>query len=274
MRYLISAHGCYYKTEKVPLHNVRLEFHSSEDECVNYRFSYIKSFCSKSINKRNKAYKPVRKVDHQYYQMDLTRSNDDTSPCFIYCCSKQELLYDFDNGDLTLTNLIDMVRLHAEKHGHTGWIYISMLTCNTDCYDTSEEELTIPLRRLESFNNRRLVTTVIKNRRKRSLQTRKNNMRRLPYSSLKRKHIPKIGDRMIDKRGNEIEIQTKEESVQLRKNPKFVYLPKLQPGDYVMYEADLWVIDDIKQKHNGIIRNIKTNEIANVDIRDLIKTEF
>lgn len=133
MRYVISAHGCYRKEEKVHLKGMRLEFHSAENEYLEYSKAYLKTFCKKSMNKRNKAYKPVRKVDDYYYQMELGRKTKDTFESYIYCCTTKQMIYDFRYGDLLLSDALDLIRLHADLENKGTWIFVSMLTCNTIC---------------------------------------------------------------------------------------------------------------------------------------------
>jgi hypothetical protein len=273
MRYLISAHGCYRKNEKVPLHQVRLEFHSAENEYVEYSDAYLKTFCTKSINKRNNAYKPVRKVDHHYYEMEFGRESKDTFTSFIYCCTTREILYDFNYGDLLLSDVVDMIRIHAHLRNHDKWIYLSMLTCNDECR-TKKEEVGVVLHRKKSFTemNIRPKTYNWKKIRTLSLNTRKQNMLNLPYSQRSRKHILKIGNTVKHRStGVTTIIESKEQKKSVKQDPEQVYLPNLKLDDSVMYESDLWTIVDVQ---GVVIQHPMTGMQKTVEATDLVKLEF
>lgn len=274
MRYVISAHGCYRKHEKVPLHQVRLEFHAAENEYVEYSDAYLKTFCSKSINKRNKAYKPVRKVDHRYYEMELGRKSGDTFSSFIYCCTTREMLYDFNYGDLLLSDAIDMIHLHARLRNHDDYIYVSMLTCNDECGSTNE--VGVVLHRKKSFTemNVRPKTYNWKTSRAAALNTRKSNMMTVPNSQRSRRHILKIGNSVKHRSTGVVTvIESKAQKKSIKQDPEQVYFPNLNLGDQVMYEADLWMIVDIQGNEYRILHPM-TSMLKTVEIQDLVKVEF
>ena len=276
MRYLISAHGCYRKHEKVPLHQIRLEFHSAENEYVEYSDAYLQTFCSKSINKRNKAYKPVRKVDHHYYEMEFGRETKDTFTSFIYCCTTQEMLYDFNNGDLLLSDVIDLIRIHAHLRNHDKWIYLSMLTCNEECH-TKKEEVGVVLHRKQSFTQMNIKPNSYnwKTNRRVSLNTRKKNMMTLPYSQRSRKHILKIGNTVKHKTTGLITvIQSKEQKKSIKQDPEQVYFPNLNIGDQVMYQSDLWMIVNFGKEHPYVLQYPRTGELVEADLQEVVKVEF
>jgi len=274
MRYLISAHGCYRKSEKVPLHQIRLEFHAAENEYVEYSDAYLKTFCSKSINKRNKAYKPVRKVDHHYYEMEFGRESKDTFTSFIYCCTTREVLYDFNYGDLLLSEVIDLIRIHAHLRNHDKWIYLSMLTCNDDC--RSKNEVGVVLHRKHSFTemNIRPETYNWKTRRNVSLNIRKKNMLTLPNSQRSRRHILKIGNTVKHKTTGVVTvIESKQQKKSIKLDPEQVYFPNLKIDDSVMYQSDLWSIVDV-QENQFVILHPMTGTQKTVDVQELVKVEF
>jgi hypothetical protein len=211
--------------------------------------------------------------------MEFGRETRDTFHSFIYCCTTQELLYDFNNGDLLLSDVIDLIRLHADLRNPDSWIYLSMLTCNGLCKDKSEE-YGVVLHRKKSFteSNLRPKNRNWKGTRNVALFTRKRNMRLVPNSSRSRRHILKIGNSVRHRKtGIKTEIKTKEEKQSIRRDPDQLFSPHLNLDDQVMYHAELWGIVDEEIRdgiHHYWIKHLRTGDRVMADSRELVKVEF
>jgi hypothetical protein len=280
MRYLLAAHGCYHDKEKVSLRGIDLEFYSEQNECVRYTSQYIHSFCRESTHKDN-VYKPVFVAKKNYYEMSFNREYGDKVPSFISCCTTGEIIYDFKDGDLTLSEVLDIIRIHADFN-YPKYILpkLSILACNAACY-TSDETTNIILHRRKSFNeqNRTNQNLTLRQSRYNSSQKRKRNMNRLGYIAKKRRHFLKPGDNVVSKAtGNitPVENMPREELKKIRRDPDLFWLPRLKVGDQVMHESTLWIIEDISKGHFAYctIRNIKTGKEARVKSVFLIKVNI
>jgi len=275
MRYYISAHGCYRKYEKVPLEDLVLDFYSAENEFLDYSDAYVQSFCSKSIHHK-KAYKHVRRVKHHYYEMELGSEESDTFDSYVECCTTRERLYDFKHGDRLLSDILDLIRLHASQQEKPTKIYVSMLTCNDECNIRRKKEVGVVLRRSSSFSqtNYNARTKNLANVRKLSLLMRHHNMQSNPNSSRRMKHHLKRGNRVLDKKtGEKIRIQNKTQKSTFKRNPNYMFVPNVGLGDHVMYDKTMWQVIDEK-KGQSTIQQLQTKDMVTVDTHDLMKIEF
>jgi hypothetical protein len=278
MRYFITSHGCYNKDKKVDLKKLTLLFYTRENECLFYGNKYLKSFCNESLNKR-KEYKPLFKKRGEYFQMEFGREEKDKHESYIYCCNTKERIYDFKNGDLLLSQVVDLVTLHNNSESP---IYLSMLTCNIEC-DNDEEEYGRKLHRKSSFKQfgENLFPesfTKEKSEQGRLLSRKlRNSIPSLKKNTLKSSHILKSGNYVLSN-GKKVQVVKKDKkwfSVNGEElNRKQVkYLPDIDEGRTVMYKRDLWTVEETNGPSLSI-RNIKSRMEKKVDARDVVALEF
>ena len=275
MRYFITSHGCYTNRRKVNLKKVTLLFYAQENECVFYGNKYLKAFCNESINKR-KEYKPLFKKRREYFQMEFCRQEKDKYESYIYCCNTKERIYDFKNGDLLLSQVVDLVTLH---NGNESPIYLSMLTCNVECEDEGEE-YGRKLHRKSSFKNNFFPSKYTNKNRENKARTSKKIRSTIPdlkVSKMESRHILKSGDFVLSS-GKKVQVVKKEgkwfstEGEEL--NRKMVtYLPDIEPGRSVMYKQDLWTVEE-SEGPNLSIRNVKSRAEERVEARDVVALEY
>jgi hypothetical protein len=242
MRYLITTHGCYRKHETVDLGSAKLLVHAFENECIRYGDAYKASFCNKSIHKRKGDYKRKFIATGKYYQMEFSSLPDDPFESYIQCCTTGKRIYDFKNGDLLLSDVLDMIDAY-NKHIKDTPIYISVLTCNTECSDKENtnfgEHLTLnqPPRLYPASKKNWNVT------RKSVTNARKQNML-IPASRGTLRHRFKPGDRAIHSTKGTETFVTKENRKRLKTTSYF--LPHTKVGDAVLYQNQLWRIRSIE----------------------------
>ena len=279
MRYLITAHGCRRK-EIIPLHNVRLAMYAYEDEYVKYSPPYAADFCEKSLNKKKKAYKPLFVVSGSYYEMSFGKEQGDKFHSFVESCSKHQPIYDFANGDLLLSDVIELIRHHAYINDHEGIINLAVLTCNMPCSGPDVPNVGTHLHRSTSYENGKEPADYNwhKTRRK-SMLKRKKNMVRLPESQRIKSHIPKAGNTIYHSETHERMVVpeglTNRNRMTLKRSHYFI--PNLQSGDFVFYYGETYVIDQIAEEHRITyyeIRNTRSQETLWVDARAVIKIEY
>jgi len=278
MRYVITAHGCHRK-EKIPLHNVKLLMYAYENEYVRYKPPYAGSFCKKSYNKKSKYYKPLFRVSDRYYQMSFGREEGDRFYSYVECCKTGETIYDFANGDLLLSDVIELIKHHAAIHEYNDPLYLSILTCNTPCNGVVPDVGTY-LHRSTSYEpglepaNYNWATT-----RNKSTRRRKLNMVRLPKSRRVRSHFPKPGNTMAHSVTHEkSEVPEGLPLSDLREIHRTHYfIPNLQFGDFVYYRGETYSIQEIAEEHGIVyydIRNTRTGKSHWVKSWEVIKIEY
>ena len=274
MRYLLSSHGCYVKDKKVDLKDVTLLFYAEENECIIYGKRFLKGFCNESINKR-KEYKPRFKKRGEYFQMEYSREVSDKSESYIYCCNTKERIYDFKNGDLLLSQVIDLITLHNNSESP---IYLSLLTCNSECSDEGEE-YGQTLHRKRSFKRNYFPATMTNKNRAEKRLVSKSVRRTIPSlqtNTLKRRHLLKSGDFVLYN-GKKVQVVKKGKWFSVdgeELNRKLItYIPDIDVGQTVMVNGGLWTVEE----SNGptlSIRNLRDRRESQVETRDAVPLEI
>jgi|688.fasta_scaffold113080_2 hypothetical protein len=278
MRYFISSHGCYVNDKKVSLKDVTLLFYAQENECVFYNNKFLKSFCNESINKR-KEYKPVFKKRGEYFQMEFSREEGANYDCYIYCCTTKERIYNFKSGDLLLSQVIDLVTLHNNSYSDSP-IYLSMLTCNSEC-STENENRGRKLHRKRSFRAKGnfFPESYTKEQSEKNSHLSKTLRKRIPSlktNTLKSRHILKSGDYVLSK-GKIVQVVKKDKKWFSVNGEELVrkevtYLPDIEEGQTVMYKRDLWTVEETGPELS--IRNIKSRAEKRVNSRDVVALDY
>jgi len=247
MRYLITTHGCYRKQETIDLKSTKLLMYAYENECIRYGKEYLESFCCKSIHKKKGNYKRKFIATQKYYQMIFGSLPGDTFHSYIQCCRTGKKIYDFKHGDLLLSDAIDIITAY-NNHFNPSPIYISVLTCNTDCGDKDENEnkeygehlaLNLPPRRYPSSKkNWNLARKTVTN-------TRKENMTRPPRGRGVLRHQFKVGEIAVQPDGTHT-VVTEENKKRLKAKGTYLFTP-VKIGDAVFYQNRLWRIHSIQE---------------------------
>ena len=274
MRYLLSSHGCYVKDKKVDLKDVTLLFYAEENECIIYGKRFLKGFCNESINKR-KEYKPRFKKRGEYFQMEYSRELSDKSESYIYCCNTKERIYDFKNGDLLLSQVIDLITLHNNSESP---IYLSLLTCNSECSDEGEE-YGQTLHRKRSFKRNYFPATMTNKNRAEKRLVSKSVRRTIPSlqtNTMKRRHLLKSGDFVLYN-GKKVQVVKKGKWFSVdgeELNRKLItYIPDIDVGQTVMVDGGLWTVEE----SNGptlSIRNLMDRRESQVETKDAVPLEI
>ena len=274
MRYLLSSHGCYVKDKKVDLKDVTLLFYAEENECIIYGKRFLKGFCNESINKR-KEYKPRFKKRGEYFQMEYSREVSDKSESYIYCCNTKERIYDFKNGDLLLSQVIDLITLHNNSESP---IYLSLLTCNSECSDEGEE-YGQTLHRKRSFKRNYFPATMTNKNRAEKRLVSKSVRRTIPSlqtNTMKRRHLLKSGDFVLYN-GKKVQVVKKGKWFSVdgeELNRKMItYIPDIDVGQTVMVDGGLWTVEE----SNGptlSIRNLRDRRESQVETKDAVPLEI
>ena len=275
MRYFISSHGCFVNDKKVSLRDVTLCFYARENECVFYNNKFLKSFCNESINKR-KEYKPLFKKRGEYFQMEFSREEGDKYDSYIYCCTTKERIYNFKNGDLLLSQVIDLVSLHNNSESP---IYLSMLTCNAEC-STENENRGRKLHRKGSFKENFFPESYTKERVEETARLSKTLRKKLPSlktNTLKSRHILKSGNYVLSK-GKKVQVVRKDGKVFSVNGEELVrkevaYLPDIEEGASLLYKKGTWSVEQTNG-HTLTIRNNKTRAEKRVDARDVVVLDY
>ena len=277
MRYFISSHGCYTNRRKVNLKKVTLLFYARENECIVYNNKFLKAFCRESTDKR-KEHKPLFKKRREYFQMEFCREETDKFDSYIYCCNTKERIYDFKNGDLLLSQVVDLVTLHNDTYSDSP-IYLSMLTCNVECEGEEEEEYGRKLHRKSSFKHNFYPSKYTnKNRENKTALSKKirSTIPGLAVSKMQSRHTLKSGNSFLynGKRIKAIKKDGKWYSNGVELNRKsMTYLPHIEPGASVMYKADLWTVEESDGAYLSI-RNVKSRAEERVETRDVVALEY
>lgn len=286
MRYFITTHGCFRKKETIDLKGVHLLFHAYENECVKYNNAYLRSFCKDSINKLKGKQKPVFTATNKYYEMEFGKQEGDKFDSYIQCCTTGEIIYDFINGDLLLSDVIDIIKAHHDLYDSESPIYVSVLTCNTECSDFNTNYGTTLHRSISTKNtpnrypaNKNNWNTV----RKSARNTRKQNMNTLSISKGTRKHRLKLGNSVIHPTKGTKTVVTIENKKKLKARGSY-FLPEVESGNTVLYHNELWRIMYVEGEGEPVVRYIlehfrERNENGSplqitVDAREVIKLEF
>lgn len=275
MRYFISSHGCYTNRRKVNLKKVTLLFYARENECIIYNNKFLKAFCRESTNKR-KEHKPLFKKRREYFQMEFSREENDPCDSYIYCCNTKERIYDFKNGDLLLSQVVDLVTLHNDTYSDSP-IYLSVLTCNSECEEEGEN-YGRRLHRKSSFKNNFYPNISNENREERARTSKKirNTLPTLAFSKMQSRHTLKSGNSVLYN-GKKVKVIKKDgkwfsEGKEINRKMAS-YLPDIEPGSSVMYKADLWTVEESDGKILSI-RNVKSRVEERVEARDVVALEY
>jgi len=244
MRYLITTHGCYRKKEIIDLKSTKLLMYAYENECIRYGKEYLESFCCKSINKKKGNYKRKFIATQKYYQMIFGSLPEDTFDSYIQCCRTGKKIYDFKHGDLLLSEAIDIITAYND-HFNPSSIYISVLTCNTDCGDKENAleygehlEMNLPPRLYPSSKKNWNLT------RKTVTNARKENMTRAVSRGVL-SHKFKPGEIAVQPDGTHT-VVTEENRKKLKAMGCSLFTP-VKIGDAVFYQNRLWRIQSIQE---------------------------
>lgn len=246
MRYLISTHGCYRKQETIDLKSTKLLMYAFENECIWYKKPYLESFCCKAIHKKKGDYKRKFIATKKYYQMIFGSLLGDTFNSYIQCCRTGKKIYDFKHGDLLLSDAIDIITAY-NNHFNPSPIYISVLTCNTDCDDKDEDESKEYGEYLEVNRPPRLHPSSKKNwnaTRKSVTNKRKENMS-IPASRGVFRHQFKPGEIAVQPDGTHT-VVTEENRKKLKARGTYLFTP-MKIGDAVFCQNKLWRIQSIQE---------------------------
>lgn len=246
MRYLISTHGCYRKKETIDLKSTKLLMYAFENECIWYKKPYLESFCCKAIHKKKGDYKRKFIATKKYYQMIFGSLFDDTFNSYIQCCRTGKKIYDFKHGDLLLSDAIDIITAY-NNHFNPSPIYISVLTCNTDCDDKDEDESKEYGEYLEVNRPPRLHPSSKKNwnaTRKSVTNARRENMS-IPAKRGAYRHQFKLGEIAVQPDGTHT-VVTEENKKRLKAKGSYLFIPT-KIGDAVFCQNKLWRIQSIQE---------------------------
>jgi len=271
MRYIITTHGCYRRKETVDLKKAKLLVYAYENECIRFGDPYLESFCDKSIHKRKGNYKRKFIATQKYYQMEFGSLPEDDFSSYIQCCTTGKKLYDFKNGDLLLSDALNLITAYND-HVKPTPIYISVLTCNTECSDKNDsveygEHLTLdhpPKLYPASKKNWNTTRSSVSNARKKNMQT--------PTSRGTLRHRFKPGNLAIHPTKGTQTLVTEENRKKLKARGNY-FLPQVKIGDAVLYQDQLWRIRRIEE---GPIVHYTLHPIHEViaDARHTIKMEI
>jgi len=211
--------------------------------------------------------------------MEFSREEKDKFDCYIYCCNTKERIYDFKNGDLLLSQVIDLVTLHNDTYSDSP-AYLSMLTCNVECEDEEGEEYGRKLHRKSSFKLNYFPSKYTNKNRENKARTSKKIRETIPglkVSKIKSLHVLKSDDFVLSN-GKKLQVVKKDgkwfstEGEEL--NRKLItYLPDIETGRSVMYKEDLWTVEESDGPHLTI-RNVKSRAEERVEARDVVALEF
>jgi len=258
--YMVRSHGCYRRNEKVLLgDNLYLSLHSFQDEGLEYNPRYAKEFCEGRITP-HPGYKPVDTADTEYFQMLFCRNETDRHPCYVHCCTTNERVYDFIDGDLLLSDLIYLVNFHAQSHGIT-WIDLNLLTCHGPC----NNDPLLRSRVLVEYNkyqgpritrgHRRYPHT-----RKCTIAGRAGTLAHVLFSNGQKTYYPMIGDRLLNRSTGEWLKVTRDNKGSLG---SAVFMGTIDIGSFVKYYLDgdqLFVVDDFDLSREDFMFIRKTTD--------------
>jgi hypothetical protein len=259
--YMVRSHGCYRPNEKVLLgDNVYMSLHAFQDEGLEYNPSYAREFCAGRIT-THAGYKPIETIDTEYFQMLFCRTEKDRHPCYVHCCTTNERVYDFIDGDLLLSELLYLVNFHARSYG-AYYIDLNLLTCNSPCSND-------PITRSRILTNRKEYTGPrITARHKRFTNTRKcSQLKRpatlasVPFSNGLKPYYPMVGDRLWDKQMGQYVLVTAENKRRLPKS--CVFVGSLDVGSFVKYymgEDQLFVVEEMAKGKDEFLLIRKTTD--------------
>jgi hypothetical protein len=231
--YMVRAHGCYRPDEKVVLEdNVYLSLFSFQDEGLEYKTDYAREFCA-GRRTTHAGYKPIETISSEYFQMLFCRSERDMHPCYVHCCSTNERVYDFVDGDILLSELLYLVKFHASTYG-ASYIDLNLLTCNSPCsnYTIMRSRVLDPY---NSYKGPRITKGHKKypNTRKCLQLKRPDTLAEVRFSNGLKKYYPMVNDRLWDKRTGQYVLVTKENKEQLPKS--CVFVGSIAEGSYVKH---------------------------------------
>ena len=252
MRYLITTHGCFRKHETIDLNDVKLLMYAHENECIRYSKRYYQTFCNKSVQKRKGNYKRKFIATKKYYQMEFGSLPEDEFESYIQCCRTKKIIYNFKNGDMLLSDILDMITAY-NNHFNPTPIYVSVLTCNTNCADKSETNENDYGENLGLGRPPFLFPSSKKNwnsTRNAGANARKRNML-IPSSRGTLRHRFKPGNRVIEPNGTET-LVTEKNRKSLKAMGSYL-LPPAKPGNSVYYQNKLWRIQSIQGERYTLI---------------------
>lgn len=274
--YMVRAHGCYRPDEKVVLEdNVYLSLFSFQDEGLEYKTDYAREFCA-GRRTTHAGYKPIETIASEYFQMLFCRSERDKHPCYVHCCTTNERVYDFVDGDILLSELLYLVNFHASTYG-ASYIDLNLLTCNSPCrnYTIMRSRVLDPY---HSYKGPRITKGHKKypNTRKCVQLKRPETLAEVPFSNGLKKYYPMVNDRLWDKRTGEYVLVTKENKGRLPNSCVFVgsigegsfvkhYVAKPQvEGEEQKGEDQEFVVEEMVKGRDDFlfIRNNKDRSVA------------
>jgi hypothetical protein len=231
--YMVRAHGCYRPDEKVVLEdNVYLSLHSFQDEGLEYKTDYAREFCA-GRRTTHAGYKPIETISSEYFQMLFCRSERDMHPCYVHCCSTNERVYDFVDGDILLSELLYLVNFHASTYG-ASYIDLNLLTCNSPCSNDPIMRSRV-LDSYYSYKGPRVSKGHKKypNTRKCIQLKRPATLAEVRFSNGVKKYYPMVNDRLWDKETGQYVLVTKENKEHLPKS--CVFVGSIAEGSYVKH---------------------------------------
>jgi hypothetical protein len=264
--YMVRSHGCYRPDEKVVLgENLYLSLHAFQDEGLEYNPIYAKEFCAGRVTP-HPGYKPIDTVEHEYFQMLFCRTEKDTHPCYVHCCTTNERVYDFIDGDLLLSDLLRLVNVHARSYGGY-YIDLNLLTCNRPCTNDPLIRSRILVEH-NKYTGPRITKGHKKHRdtRKCTLMKRPNAVARLPLSTGRKTYYPMVGDRLWDKHMGQSITVTRENKGHLPRSS--VFIGSIDVGSFVMHgmngEDQVFAVEDLAQGRDDflLIRNTMDRSIV------------
>jgi len=264
--YMVRAHGCYRPDEKVLLgDNLYLSLHAFQDEGLEYKTDYAREFCAGRIT-THPGYKPIETIDTEYFQMLFCRTEKDMHPCYVHCCTTNERVYDFVDGDILLSELIYLVNFHASSYG-VHYIDLNLLTCNSPC----SNDPILRSRVLDPYNSYKgqRITKGHKqhpNTRKCVQLKRPETLARMPFTNGLKKYYPMDKDRLWDKQTGQYFLVTKANKGRLPRS--CVFVGSLDVGSFVKHylngEDQEFVVEDMVKGRDDFlfIRHNKDRSVA------------
>jgi len=261
--YMVKAHGCYRPDEKVLLgDNLYLSLHAFQDEGLEYNPLYAREFCQGRLT-THPGYKPIDTVQEEYFQMLFCRNENDKHPCYIHCCTTNERVYDFVDGDLLLSEVIYLVNFHAQSHD-AYWIDLNLLTCNAPCTNDPLKRTRVLVEK-HRYQGPRMTKGHRKhpNTRKCTVLHRPATLEKVRFSNGDKTYYPMVGDRVLDKTGQYVVLTQKTKA----KARDWTFLGSIMEGSFVKYydgEDQLFVVEavDVTRDDCLWIRNTRDPSVA------------
>lgn len=278
MKYYINAHACHYFNELINI-DITLYFYASEGECIVVTQGFLDNICSATneygplFNNSTKSLF-TKPPTSQYHQIEFGREADDPVESIIYCCGRDSSrdrgdvygeIYDFINGDLSLSQVIDLLKLHDSIHGDSTPIELYIFSCNKECDSPPGPNYGVKLTKKVkndptyfSEPGAKVKVENVANSRKRS-RTLRNTLfmeRYKPTPIRQMKQILKEGNYVIKKDNlKKYKITMKNKKLYINNDPlkqKEVYfVAPIHIGDHVMHKRK--IIGTFPVQYNTVI---------------------